>query len=493
MEYSKHQTAIFNWITGGRGSAIVEAVAGSGKTTTIVAAANLLSANLSCAFVAFNKSIAEELKSRLPKHVKAMTLNSMGFQTWARFIGQQYRVEVDGNKVRNIIQEVVPGDDREEVGNGLAKLVALAKSIGIAPGFRGALTRDTDENWLNLIDHYDVDVQDMNLAIKYARIVLAKDIETGKQVIDFDDQLYLPVIHGARFWQNDWLFVDEAQDVNQIQRAMLRRALKPNGRLVAVGDPHQAIYGFRGADTDAIINIKKEFGAVTFPLSVSYRCPKAIVKEAHNYVSHIESTLTAPEGKVESLDKYEPATFEPTDAILCRNTGPLVQQAYKLLRAKVACRVLGREIGVGLTAMVKKMKAKTIESLVQRLAAYVDRECAAFIAKGQEEKADALTDRVQTIHVFIDQLGENRRTVPALVEEIESLFTDNNKGVLTLATCHKSKGLEFPRVFILNRELMPSPWARQPWQMEQERNLQYVATTRAKSELYFIQLKGFRA
>ena len=494
MKWSDKQQAIFNFVQSGKGSAVVIAVAGSGKTTTIVEAAKLVPATLATCFVAFNKSIAEELKARLPQHVRSMTLNAMGFSAWVRHtVG---RINVDANKTRDIIRRILSDEQQAMYGNGLAKLTGLAKSIGLVPAGHASnispLTYDSDAAWIELIEKYDVDFHEdaqLPVALELARLVLRRSIEDAKNTIDFDDQLYMPVISGARFFANDYLFVDEAQDVNMVQRAMLKRALKPGGRLIAVGDPCQAIYGFRGADTSAIASIKREFNAIELPLTVSYRCPKAIVAHARQYVSHIEAHDSAPEGSITSHEKWGAALFTAADAILCRNTGPLIETAFYLMRNKVGCRVLGRELGVGLTALIRKMKAKTIDNLLTRLAAHQDRETARFLAKGQEEKADALADRIDTIRVFVNELSETRRTIPALEALIAELFTDQGKGLLTLCTVHKSKGLEWARVFILDRELMPSKWARQAWQAEQENNLIYVAVTRAKSELHFIDRK----
>lgn len=494
--WSPLQQAIFDFVVRGTGSAIVEAVAGSGKTTTIVECANRIPQSMSCAFVAFNKSIATELKSRLPKHVRAQTLNGMGYSAWLRYTGKN--LTVDGNKVRGLIDAIVPQGEIRLYGAGLRKLVGLAKSVGLVPdGIPGtiSLTRDTDAAWFDLMEHHDVEFEegsDPLQGLTYARSILRRDIEMGASVVDFDDQLYLPVIFRARFWANDWLFVDEAQDVNAIQRAMLRRALKPGGRLIAVGDPSQAIYGFRGADTDAIANIQQEFGTITLPLHISYRCPQSVVREAQRFVSHIEASPTAPMGKVEFLDTHSVKSFLQTDAVLCRNTAPLVDLAYKCIRAGVGCRVLGREIGQGLVALVNKMKTKSIETLVSRLDTFLERETAKFMAKKQEERAAALADKVDTIRVFVEQLGEgpSQRTVPNLIRTIESLFSDSNAGLLTLCTIHKAKGLEWNRVFIYEPSLMPSKYARQSWQKQQEVNLQYVAVTRSKSELYYITKEG---
>jgi superfamily I DNA/RNA helicase len=55
-----------------------------------------------------------------------------------------------------------------------------------------------------------------------------------------------------------------------------------------------------------------------------------------------------------------------------------------------------------------------------------------------------------------------------------------------LSTIHKAKGLENDRIFFLCPELIPSKYATQPWQYEQEANLKYVAITRAKQELIYV-------
>lgn len=492
---SKYQQAIYDFVESGSGSGVVIAVAGSGKTTTIEGAAKKVPPEKEVVFVAFNKAIVDELRAR---GVKAQSLNGMGFAALRSHLDSN-RFRLDTRKTSMIMDEHMNSQTLAIYGQGLRKLVGLAKAHGLLPkSCEGVgLTMDTEQNWADIIEKYGIEFErdgKPEEAIEFARKILVKSIQWAEDelLIDFDDQLYLPVIWQARFFQYDLLFVDEAQDVNLVQRAMLKMALKPGGRLIAVGDPKQAIYGFRGADTDSIDNIKKEFDAVELPLSVSYRCPRAVVAEAKNYVPYIEPSETAPEGSVTTLPEVYPELFENTDGIVCRNTAPLIDLAYKLLRGRKACRVLGREIGQGLVTVIKKMNADTVEELDERLVKYRDREVRKLMAKGKEEQADALTDRISTIQIFMDQLKETDRTISRLIQTINDLFTDNNKGLLTLCTVHKSKGLEFPRVFILNRELMPSKWARQDWQRQQEYNIIYVAITRAKESLCYISLENWK-
>jgi DNA helicase-2/ATP-dependent DNA helicase PcrA len=496
--WSPRQQRIFDFIEHETGSAVVCAVAGSGKTTTIVEAANRVPVTFVSCFVAFNRSIADELAKRLPKGFPAKTLNGFGFSAWMQHTGKR-KFNLDAQKTQHIIGQKFTKDDFKMYGKGVAQLVSKAKAVGIVPdssfGQLGyGLLPDTEQNWFNLLEQYEIHFEKdavLHRAVELARKVLTLSIQQSDNIIDFDDQIYMPVISRARIKQHDILFVDEAQDVNNVQRAMLRLALKPSGRLIAVGDPRQAIYGFRGADTNSINNIKSEFNAIELPLDISYRCPKAVVAEAQKVVSHIQSADSAPEGSVTYMDTFNHKTFIDTDGIVCRNAAPLISLAYGLIKNQKACRVLGREIGQGLVKLIEKMNASNIADLQDSLRTFAQREIAKFVAKGNESAAAAIEDKIETIQVFIDNLRETEYTIGGLLAQIDSLFTDNHAGVTTLCTVHKAKGLEWPRVFILDPHRMPSPYARQAWQMEQEENIRYVAITRAQQDLVYVTLENF--
>jgi len=495
MEFkpSPLQQTIFDWTENKSGSAIIEAVAGSGKTTTIVQALNLIPRDLQVAFLAFNKSIAVELQSRVPEQVQAMTLNSAGYRALRKFLskGRKIFIKLDGRKSAGLIRQITD-EATEGYLEEISKLVALAKSHGIVPSYiRSAtgLMEDTMESWWWLIDRFDVDIRSSMVpaVVDVVREVLAAGLRE-RQIIDFDDQLYMPVVLGARFDTYDWLFVDEAQDVSPIQRAMLRKMLKPGGRLVAVGDRSQAIYGFRGSDSESLNNIAREFNATRLPLSISYRCPKTVVMYAQKVVNHIEASDAAPEGTVMSLPVYLPADFGVDDMVVCRLTAPLISLAYALIGRRVPVRVMGRDIGKGLVNLIERLKPKGISGehgLKEKLEDWKDRECQKLLTKGKEDKITGIEDKFDSIMAFIR--GTGATTVPKLKEEINQMFADDKSRKTTLCTIHKAKGLEAEKVFILDADLMPSKWARQDWQLEQERNLEYVAITRAKQELVFIR------
>ncbi len=207
----------------------------------------------------------------------------------------------------------------------------------------------------------------------------------------------------------------------------------------------------------------------------------------------IDPSPTALDGSVTHLAGYDTTNFSNTDAILCRITAPLVSMAFGFIRRGVGVRILGREIGQGLVALVNKMKAENVEELQQRLGAWSSREAAKCRNRGHEQAAATVEEKFECILIFIDQLTEPDRTVKAVIRSIESLFTNNNEGLLTLCTVHKAKGLEWNSVFILDRyKYMPSKYAKQDWEHIQEKNIVYVAITRARLDLVYIESSQWR-
>jgi superfamily I DNA/RNA helicase len=172
------------------------------------------------------------------------------------------------------------------------------------------------------------------------------------------------------------------------------------------------------------------------------------------------------------------------DAILCRNTRPLVDLAYGLLKRGIPCRVEGKSIGDGLIALVTKWKVVNITAMIGKLVTWRDKEISKWMLKEREDKADEINDRAETILVLAQRLlEEGKSTVVELADFIKSIFGDTKAGekpkVTTLCTMHRSKGREWRRVYLLgNSKYCPSKWAKKQWQIVQENNLQYVALTR---------------
>lgn len=481
--WSPQQLAVFAFVEHGQGSAIVEAVAGSGKTTTSVEATNRIPASQSVLFLAFGKQIAETLKSRVAAHVVASTFHSLGAKALFRRL---QGAKLDDRKIHQLIDGHCSKATQELYATVVAKLVGFARGEGV-----GVLVANTPDVWYGLLEHHGLELEEgaePARAIEIAQGILQLSIELAEtaKIIDFADQLYLPLLWKLSVGRYDWVFIDEAQDTSPVRLALARAALAPGGRLIAVGDPRQAIMGFTGAGHDSLDQIAASFGAIRLPLSVSYRCPQGVVRDAQRFVSHIEASPTASEGSVTHVATFPLAQVDRQGVVICRNTAPLISAAFGLIAEGIGAKVLGREIGAGLIKLIDKQKAKGIDALIEKLEIFREREVTAALAKKEDGKADAINDKIDAIRAVIDTLSETGRTVPKLISTIDGLFSDQANGVVTLCTIHKAKGLEFKTVYILEPALSPSKYARQEWMKRQEVNLQYVAATRAQERTIYV-------
>lgn len=472
------------------GNVQISACAGAGKTSTLVELLKGIDPAKRVLFLAFNRKIVDELIQRVPAYVQVATLNALGHRALLAHLQGTTGVTpcVDANKVRTIAKDAFDSaTERTKYLAPVTRLVRLAKSAGIVPegcGSMPGLVQDTSAAWLDLITHHDLDVEgDVGRVVDLARAVLAASCK-DLGCIDYDDQLLLTYALGAPIYANDFVFVDEAQDLSPLQHALVRRTLGERGRLVAVGDPHQAIYGFRGADAQSMTTLAATFACRELPLHVSYRCPQAVVRLAQQYVPHIQPHADAPEGTVyTALTHVDKLEIAPGDMVVSRTSAPCVKVAHSLLRKGVPAVVLGRDIGAGLLALSKVLKPKTLDEVEANLDRWQAKELEKSERKGDDAKAASVNDRAETLRVFADMSVD----LQDLEARINSMFADDRdaSGVVTICTIHKAKGLEANRVVLLNPHKMPSKWAKQDWQRQQEVNLMYVAITRAKQTLTY--------
>ena len=500
-ELSDQQQSVIKWVLDGTGSLQLLARAGCGKTYTLMKVVDAIVQEKlgDCAIMAYNKSIADELKAKLEKTgydwktVQAGTVHSFGFGVWRRIAPN---VQIENKKMQNIVNELGFQKDGSIfiiASEAIVKLCGYAKQRAV-----GYLCKVEDYSvWSDMFDHFGVE-NDITEDVSTEQLIMAAQtayrisLKQCREVIDFDDMILAPLYFKARFWPKDWVLVDESQDTNAARRALALAMLKPRtGRMIFVGDDHQAIYGFTGADSNSMEELKTITKAVTLPLNVTRRCPKLVVEQAKRFVPDFEAHPDAPTGVYRELDYALLANenLSKSDAILCRNTAPLVQTAYSLLAKGIACKVEGREIGTGLIKLARRWKIKTLDQLLSKLQDFKAKQIAKFTERGQEDKIESLVDQIDCLGVVINRCLINKKTsVDALVADIESMFGSTPEGqapqVLTLSTIHKSKGREWTRVYMLGRtKYLPSPWAKKEWQQVQESNLEYVMITRAMSEL----------
>lgn len=481
---SEYQKAIFEFVKNGKGNCVINAVAGSGKTTTIIYSLKFIPQDKSVIFLAFNKSITEEIKQKVSSNVNVKTFHSLG----ASSIYKTYREksELNNNKIFDIINNLAPRwamVDKKEIS--MDYKIRLRKIIDLA---RLSLCNDV-VNLKELCDKHQIDVLDNELE---RALKIIQDANNDISTFDFTDMIYWPANYNHfKLDTYDYIFIDECQDLNKTQHKLIEKISHPNSRIVAVGDPSQCIYGFAGADTESFNNLINMPNTITLPLSVNYRCGSNIINLARKFVSNIEAHDSTGTGVL----NYNASIKEVMDGdmLLCRNASPLVKLCLELLHENKKAYVKGSDIGEDLIRLIIRSNTKkTIDTK-----AWLDLEMKKIIysikikypyLETEEIKENTsfliFKEKHQLLNTIID--SENIQDINDLIIKIRQIFLDNSTGIC-LSTIHKAKGLECNRVFIIDKEkTLPSKFAKLPWQIEQEFNLQYVAFTRAKNYLGFI-------
>lgn len=493
MFASTYQENIYKWVSEGTGNAVVNAKAGSGKTTTAVNAVDRMSGDV--LMLAFNKKIATELQNRLVTmgypNASAATFHSESLKSLAKAKG---KMSVNNSKVYNFVEYFTQEGELMKCRKAIMDMVRFAKEYGF--GVSGCNTVDDINAWVNIIQHNDIDI-DADVSLETIIDVCQKVLDLNNRdvkSIDFSDMLYFPLLFDVDMIQYDWIIVDEAQDTNVCRKLLLKKMLKPGGRLIAIGDPNQAIYGFTGAENNSMELIKTMFDAVELPLSVCYRCGKKIIESAKEYVADIEAFENNNDGEISSIkyDEFVKSTpslnLNKKDGIICRNNSPLVALAFALIREGIGCRIEGKDIGQNLITLTRKWKVKDLATFTLRLQKHFDRES----EKASKAKLALLEDKFDTMMILIERCQTlGKHDVASLQKLISDMFSDNDDfktpNVVTLSSIHKSKGLEFDNCYILGMsQFQPSKYAVLDWMKEQEKNLSYVAITRAKQKLIHI-------
>ena len=464
---SPFQLAIYEDIASGTGHTAVNAVAGSGKTTTLVNGMSHVPAGCSILFTAFNKRIIQELQSRKMRGVEVRGLHSYGVGAvntgLGRFPLNEFRVEDMARKLHVDLDR--SADLRKEVADCVsmakAKLANDAEAVNAIIdefGYTGAQNGSRDQ------------------FVNHVLELLRQCMDTKDGCIDYDDMIWLPIVKNLRQRQFDRIFVDECQDLNLAQIELVLRAIKPGGRIVAVGDPRQGIYRFRGADDRAFERITEKLNAKELPLSVCYRCASSIVRMAQEIEPKIQAAPNAEAGEVRWVSHEEMvAAVKGGDFVLSRTNAPLVSLCLGLLADGRPAMIQGREVGKQLTGLVKKQKATSVEELRTSIEEWGKKECARLAAKRRD------TQPVEDKTACILAISEGARSVQDVIERIERLFAETSDfSRIVLSSTHRAKGLERDRVWLL-----ADTYRRRPG--VEEANIFYVAVTRARKTLVFVE------
>ena len=513
MELSKYQKIIIDWLKNGKGNGICNAVAGSGKSTTLkLAAYALKEAGIhpwQIKIIVFGKANSEDLvkKFGLDWKQSISTLHSAGYSLVisALDLKNPRLATVNGYKYKKIAQELGYLSYRQGktsvTGSLLSEKAIEHESdfIKLLQLIRLTNQEPYSENVATLCSHFEMpDVSEFDIVASALSECLQEGEAQARKdyIFDYTDQIWLPVKWriGDRNWFKPYQFVlvDECQDLNAAQLELSLMLAGKTGRLLYVGDPRQAIYGFAGADCDSYSNILKRTKCIELPLSLCYRCPKTHIALVNRLFPEIpiEAHQDAKEGILEQvkeqiLDEY----LNVGDMVLCRKTAPLVSLCIHLIAKGIPARVKGKDIGEVIKKEldeISKMPNFQYKNFGKALGLYEKIKSERF--KGldnEEELIESLNDKLSALSAIYHSKPEVN-SINGLKQEIDDLFT-NEESPVTLATCHRAKGLEGERIFIIEPDKMPLKWKnQQEWQEIQEDNLLYVALTRSKSELYIV-------
>lgn len=516
---SKYQEIILNAFLDSNNHILIRALAGSGKTSTLVWLIHEMidrgRDHIKTIYLAFNRNIRDELVEKLQgTNVPAKTTHGFTLVDW---IGGKDITIMKGNKknemffLKAICDQLRVQFDHDgkkqarrasvyELRTFIYDLVGFIKNWAIAPSY------ELDGGWKfseaqmeeidSLIDRYRIPVspEAREDVVDWAcRVVSYGTPAPGDtiQYADYDDMLYYPIVLNLPTPRVDEVLTDESQDFNRAQLILIERLLKAGARITAVGDENQGLYRFRGAAGQSMSWLGDLFretrrGLRTCELPVNYRSAKAVIRWAQTWVPDLQG-FREEEGEVnfdhgfdDTLDMVENRT-DKSYAFLCRTNAPLVRTAYELIARRKRIHILGREgLATPVLSLISELcgqyptdgnycnrisdlkdhKGEVIqEGLLTRLKNHMDTQRIKLAGEEYRSRLESLENLAECVEIISSHVRGD--TVDEVRNEIEQLFADGPEpGVINLATIHGAKGLEWDWVGIIRPDLLPHPMVK---------------------------------
>lgn len=461
MNPTDEQSAILSAAASSNSNILMNALAGCGKTSTLEMVERAIPTK-PILYLVFNKKNAEEAEERLLSTTTVRTFNSLGHRIWAKAVVKK-NLALNPRKTQDLLKALIdeaPKAARQEMWDCYWEVihgVAMAKSLGYVPEGKYPSVR----RLISQSDyHRSLDESPDDLTSDLIDAILSRSIAAAYEGhIDYNDQIYMPALFGGTFPRFPLVLVDEAQDLNPVNHAMLEKLV--HQRLMVVGDPWQSIYAFRGAMQGSMAALEAKYKMTPLNLSTSFRCPSEIVKHAQWRVPHFKWIKEG--GEVIQATDLHYNTIPDSAAIICRNNAPLFRCAMQLIQNGRSVQIAGSDIGPKIIGIMRKLGP---DNSSQEWV-YSAIEDWRVEKKAKESKsADDIADCMRVFAGFGATLGQ-------AIGYAENLFSQ--KGAIRLLTGHKAKGLEYDNVYHLDPGLCRDD--------EQDLNLRYVITTRSKDRL----------
>jgi DNA helicase-2/ATP-dependent DNA helicase PcrA len=465
MQPSKEQQDIYDFVSTREDNLIIEAGAGSGKTTVLINSLPLIDRSKKVLLCAFNKAIADELSTRTPPHVETRTTHSQakrycdvaGCPTEPQKLHKalNYLVETQFSGLKFVLY-----DNYREV----TALVGLAKAYLIPPRDKNAFSQLIRDLGLRL----ELGVEELAYA-SFNMTVLDKNIA------DFDDMLYFAVTENWTRPEYDVVFVDEAQDLNKAQHKFISQILKPDGRLIAVGDSRQSIYRFRGTQPNSMEILSEEFKCVSLPLMTTWRCDQSIVALANEIAGGLKARDDSSEGSVEFISSnvmYD--KLQDDDFVIARTNALLVEFAMEMIKSKIKFRITNKD---NIKSAIKKL-----EKWISRKGNIDTKELQLLCKKAKQNHLGENDDIA-----IIKTLSTHYSNAQQILESLKEISGIRHRKGPMLMTIHGAKGMESERVFLCTDNIPhEKTLPNDVLSYQQEKNMAYVGVTRAKTKIYLI-------
>lgn len=492
IQPSEEQLKIFDFIKNGIGHCVIQARAGTGKTWTILKCLDYIKDNQICLFLTFNNSIKLEIKSKNNNKHDVFTLHGLG-----RVMLKQNNIIInkDDDKYKKYLIENIDSLSNIKVPKNLQQYY-FSQILDLLKFARMDLCYN--------LTKIGQTAKERNISLKFDEIEIVKKLmDWGQNEIntqDYTDFVWLPnVLNLQPKFKYQWIFNDEAQDYSIAYVGLFKKYLKNGVRFVSVGDEFQSINNFAGASKKAFEEMIKLSNNNIFTLTKSFRCSKSIIELANEIVPDITPRDDAPLGIVKRSLVHE---IKENDMVLSRTNAPLLSIYNKLTKLNKKCYIKGsnkdKDIFINLiekyhnnnTSLSKNLET---DGLFPRLYEELINRRNELLLSGISEK-NLLKDNY--FSSFYDKIlslltiSEDCETVDNLIDKINKIYQSEEKGVC-LSTIHKAKGLECDTVHIMNFDELGFKYVHNEIDKQQEKNLRYVAITRAKYKLCLISEKEY--
>lgn len=522
---------------------LVNALAGSGKSTT----ACMLSehSKTSDLYIAFNASVVEEFKKKIknPK-TKVMTMHSLAYSIMLYNVEQESKdlgekpkgfgsqrskrtVSLDNFKPHKILDE--------EITKRYGRYIEFAKRVFLKDNYvnlynlcRLTLTdMSSNKDVSRLINDHVLflyygdegysapDISEITSTLKILDTKSRQQFET-QGVIDFTDMLWI-TFNKLKYdnWEVPYwalytnIYCDEVQDFSNIQLNFLKFIKRTKGRYVFIGDFHQAIYNFAGANAQAFNQIPKMFAPVeTFDLPICYRCAKSHLSRVNReYGIPILPCDDAPMGFVKTIDKNKISEYAKAgDMVISRKNKWIAEVVLDLARNGTPIFIEDKDMVAAIKRQILSSKCTsvgTLEKFLQKVISNYNKKLFEIVSKNvsegghEEEHLEAVAetnskiDNTSFLLEILEGYLENHASSDSISKFsnfIDKLLnTTPSPNCVRLCSIHKAKGLEATNVFVLNEAKINYDFRNSKEQNIQEKNLSYIATTRAKEGLYLVK------